>query len=108
MDIKYKLVLNCMTWEAADKIEKNTIGEFKARNSNAPGYYIVQWTGNVYTLQKQYTSHAFNTPVIIYKGELVFTANVWTPLSKSSYWNHDPDEAIPVIVKLKQVVIPHI
>ena len=27
---------------------------------------------------------------------------------KTSYWYHKPDEAIPVMVKLKQVVMPYI
>ena len=29
-----------------------------------------------------------------------------TPMIKTSHWYHDPNEAIPVMVKLKQVVIP--
>ena len=65
MNIKDELVLNGMTQEAADEIEYNTIGEFQTSNSNMPGYYIVQWTGNAYTLQGKYTCHAFNPPVII-------------------------------------------
>ena len=31
-----------------------------------------------------------------------------TPMIKTSYWYHDPDEAIPVMVKLKRVLIPYI
>ena len=31
-----------------------------------------------------------------------------TTMRKTSYWYHDPDEAIPVTVKLKQVVMPFI
>ena len=40
MEIKYKLVLNDMTWAAADDIEYNIIGEFQNSDSNTPGYYI--------------------------------------------------------------------
>ena len=29
-------------------------------------------------------------------------------MRKTSYWYHDLDEAIPVMVKLKQVVVPYI
>ena len=29
-----------------------------------------------------------------------------TPMIKTSHWYHDPNEAIPVMVKLKQVVMP--
>ena len=29
-----------------------------------------------------------------------------TPMKKTSYWYHEPNEAIPAIVKLKQVFIP--
>ena len=58
MDIKNELVLNDMTWEAADKIEYNTIGEFQTSDINMPGYHIVIWTGNAYTLQGNYTCHA--------------------------------------------------
>ena len=84
------------------------IGVFQNSNSNTPGYYIFQWTGNPYTLQKQYTCHAFYHPVIISEGELVCPANFGTPISKYFYWYHDPDEAIPVMVHLKQVVMPYI
>ena len=31
-----------------------------------------------------------------------------TPMRKTSYWYHKPYEAIPVMVKLKQVVMPYI
>ena len=29
-----------------------------------------------------------------------------TPIIKTSHWYHEPNEAIPVMVKLKQVVMP--
>ena len=41
MDIKDKIFLNVMNWQAEENIEYNTIGESKTRNSNTPGYYIV-------------------------------------------------------------------
>ena len=50
MNIKYFLVLHGITWAEADDIEYNTMGAFKTSESNTPGYYIVQWTGNAYTL----------------------------------------------------------
>ena len=31
-----------------------------------------------------------------------------TPMRKKLYWYHEPNEAIPVAVKLKQVVMPYI
>ena len=31
-----------------------------------------------------------------------------TPTRKTSYWNHEPDEAIPAMVNLKKVVILYI
>ena len=31
-----------------------------------------------------------------------------TPMIKTSYWYHDPDEAIPFMVKLKKFVMPSI
>ena len=106
MEIKYGLVLHGMTWAAADKIEYNTIGAFQTSDSNTPRYYIFQWTGHSYTLQGKYTCHAFNPPVIIPEGGLVFPTKLMTPMIKTSYWYHKPDEAIPVMVTLKQVVIP--
>ena len=42
------------------------------------------------------------------EGELVCQAKFMTPMIKTSYWYHDPDEAIHVMVKLKQVVMPFI
>ena len=101
--IKYELVLHGMTRAAADNIEYTTIGAFKNSNSNTPRYYIVQWIGNAYTLQEIYTCHAFDTPVIIPEGELVFPAKFMTPMRKTSYWYHDPDESIPVMVKLNKL-----
>ena len=65
MDIKDDLFLNGITWVAADENFKNMIGAFKTIDSNTPGYYIFQWTGNSYTLQEQYTCPSFNPPVII-------------------------------------------
>ena len=31
-----------------------------------------------------------------------------TPIRKTSYWYHETDEAIPSMVKLKEVVMPYI
>ena len=73
-----------------------------------PRYYIFLWTGNEYTLQEKYTCRAFDTPVIIPEGELVCPAKFMTPMKKTSHWYHEIDEAIPVMVKLKQVVMPYI
>ena len=108
MEIKDKLALNGMSWEAAYEIEYNTIGSFQTSNSNTPVYYIVQWTGNAYNLQKQYTFHAFNLPVIFPEGELVCPAKFISLMRKTSYWYQYPDEEIPWIMKLKQVVMPYI
>ena len=52
MDIKDELVLHSMTLAVANKIEYNAIGTFQTSNSNTPVYYIVWWTSNTYTLQK--------------------------------------------------------
>ena len=83
--IKYELVLHGMTRAAEDEIEYNTIGAFKSINISTPGYYIVQWTGNVYTLKEKYTCHAFDPPVIIPEGELVCPDKFMTPMRKTSY-----------------------
>ena len=106
MEIKEELFLICMTWAAADGIEYNTIGAFKTSNINTPVYYIVRWTGNKYTLKEKYTCHEFDPPVIIPEGELACPANFMTPMRKTSYWYHEPDEAIPAMLNLKQVVMP--
>ena len=103
MEIKYGLVLHGMTWAAADKIEYNTIGAFQTSDSNTPGYYIVQWTGHSYTLQGKYTCHAYNLPVMIPEGELVCPAKFMTTTRKTPYWYHEPDEEIPVRVKLNKL-----
>ena len=73
MEIKYELVLNGMTWSAAEEIEYNTIGTFKTSNSNTPVYYIFWCKGYTYTLQEQYIFHALDPPVIIPEGELFFS-----------------------------------
>ena len=88
MYIKDKLLLNGMTWVAADHIEYNTIGEFQISNSNLPVYYIVRWTGNSYTQQEQCICHAFDPPVIIPKGGIVFPVKFMTPMRKKYYWYH--------------------
>ena len=79
---------------------------FQTSDINKHGYYIVKWTGNAYTLQEKYKCHAFDPPVIITEGELVCPAKFMTPMKKTSHWYHEINKAIPVMVKLKQVVIP--
>ena len=108
MEIKYELILHGMPRVEVNDIEYNTIGSFQTSNSNTPVYYIFRWTVNLYTLQGEYICHAFDPPVIIPKGGLVFPAKFMTSMRKTSYWYHDPDEAIPIMVKLKQFVIPYI
>ena len=106
MKIKYQFFLQGMTQASADDIEYNTIGEFQTSDCNTHVYYIVKWTGNVYTLQEIYKCHAFDPPVIIPEGELVCPATFMTPMIKTSHWYHEPNKAIPVMVKLKQVILP--
>ena len=43
---------------------------------------------------------------MIPEGELVCKAKFMTPMKKNSHWYHETNEAIPVMVKLKQVVMP--
>ena len=90
-----------MTQSEAESIEYNTIGAFQTRKSNT------QWKGNAYALQEKYTCHEFDTPVIITEDELVCPAKFITPMRKTSYWYHDPDDAIPFMLKLKQVLMPY-
>ena len=106
MKIKDELVLQGMNQAAADEIEYTTMSAFQTSNCNTHGYYIVQWKVNAYTLQGKYKYHAFDPPVIIPEGEIGCPAKFMTPKIKTSNWYHDPNEAIPVMVKLKQVVIP--
>ena len=79
MEIRDELFLNGMTWAAADYIENNTIGSFQTSDSNTPVYYIFLCTGNVYSLQEQYTCNALDPPVIITEGELVCPAKFMKP-----------------------------
>ena len=106
MKIKDELVLQGMTQAAADEIEYNTMGTFQTSDKNTHGYYIVKWTGNAYTLQEKYKCHAFDPPVIIPEVELVCKAKFMTPIKKTSHWYHETNEAILVMVKFKQVVMP--
>ena len=78
---------------------------FKLATKNTHGYYIVKCTGNAYTLQEKYKCLAFDPPVIIPEGELVCKAKFMTPTKKKSHWYHETNGAIPVMVKLKQVVM---
>ena len=103
--IRDDLVLHGMNRAEAYKIEYNTIGAFKNSYSNTPGYHIFQWISNAYTLHGKYTCHAFGPPVIIPEGKLVCPTKFVTPIRKTPYWYHDPDEEIPIMVKLKQVVM---
>ena len=84
------------------------IGAFQISKSNMPVYYIVRRIVNAYALKEKYTCHAFDPTVIIPGGELVFPTKFMTPTRKTFYWYHKPDVSIPVMVKLKQVVMPYI
>ena len=106
MNIKDELVLQGMTQVAADEIDYNTMGDFHTSDCNTRGYSIVKWTDNAYNLQEKYKCHAFDPPVIIPEGELFCPAKFITPMIKTSHWYHEPNEAIPIMVKLKQVVVP--
>ena len=106
MKIKDELVLHRMTQAAAEYIGYNTIGASQTISSNTPGYYILQCTCNAYTLQGKYICHAFDPLVIIPEGELFCPDKFMTLTRITFYWYHDRDEAIPVMVKLKQVIMP--
>ena len=92
MNIKDELVLKGITQEAADKLEYNTMGAFQTSDCNTHVYYIVKWTGNAYTLKEKYKCHAFDPPVIIPEGGLVFSSQVYDSNDKTSHWYHEPNE----------------
>ena len=81
------------------------MGAFQTSDCNTHGYYIVKWTGNEYTVQEKYKCHAFDPPAIIPEGGLVCPEKFMTQMIKTSHWYHDPNKAILVMVKLKQVVM---
>ena len=58
------------------------------------------------TYRNVFTCNAFNPPFIIPEGELFCPAKFMKPMIKTSYCYYDPYESIPVILKLKQVVMP--
>ena len=58
------------------------------------------------TYRKIYKCHGFYSPVIIPEGEPVCPAKFMNQMIKISYWYHEPNKAIPVMVKLKPVVMP--
>ena len=93
--IKDELVLHGMTRATADKIEYSNIGAFQTSDSNTPWYYIFQWTGNAYNLQRKYTCHAFDPPVIITEGELVCPAKFIIPTRKIP---------IDIMIQMKQCI----
>ena len=95
-----------MTWSAAYDIEYNTSGSFQTSDINTPGYYF--FDGLVMHIPyRNNICHTFDPPVIILEGEPVFPVKFIAPMRKTSYWYHNPDEAIPVMLKLKQVVMPY-
>ena len=75
------------------------MGAFQSSDYNTHGYYIVKWT------EEKYICHAFNPPVIIPKSELVCPAKFMTPIIKTFHCYHEPNTSIPVMVKLKKVVM---
>ena len=83
MKIKDELVLQGMNQAASDEIEYNIMGVFQTSDKNTHGYYIVKWTGNAYTLQEKYKCHAFNPPVIIPEGKLVFSSQFYDSNDKN-------------------------
>jgi hypothetical protein len=101
-------VLMGMTQVSSEEIQTGSFGAFQTSDKQTLGYYIVQWTGNPYTLQEQYECNAFNPPVLIPTGELVCEAKFWTPMSKGTNWYHEPDDDLFVMVKVKQVVMTDI
>ena len=48
------------------------------------------------------------SPFIIPEGELVCPAKFVTPKRKTSYWYHEPYDAIHVMLKFKKIVMPSI
>ena len=64
---------------------------------------MVQCESNTFSILS-----AGESTFIITEGELFFPAKFMTPKRKTSVWYHEPDESIPVMVKLKQVVMPFI
>ena len=80
------------------------MGGFQTSYCNTHEYYIFKWTDNAYTPQEIYKCHAFDPPVIITEGEIVCPAKFMTPMIKTPHWYHKTNEAIPVMVKLKNLL----
>ena len=86
----------------------NTIPLVNLKLATVTRLGIIFFSGQVMHIpySKMYKCHAFDHPVIIPEGELVCPSKFITPMIKTSYWYHDPNEAILVIVKFKKCVMP--
>ena len=50
------------------------------------GYYIVEWSSNVYTYQEYTVMKGYNLPQHAYAGEMVCQARFYNPVDKAKYW----------------------
>ena len=57
---------------------------------------------------RKYTSHVFDSPVVITEGGIFCSYKFMTPTRKAYYWYNELDKTIPVMVKLKKVVMLYI
>ena len=106
---RLKTSLSWTVWLVKQKKRLNKIPLVNFKLATVTRLDIIYiWICNAYNIQEQYKCHVFGPPVIIPKDELVCPAKFMTPMRKNSYSYHETDEAIPVTVKLKQVVMPYI
>eukprot|EP00978_Attheya_sp_CCMP212_P034639 scaffold146167_cov65-Attheya_sp.AAC.4 len=79
-------------------------GAFQTDDVATSGYYIVQWTSMPYVLAEPYICYEYNPPQIVPEGIYVCKAKFLNPLGPNTFWYHDPPTALPVMVKMKQVI----
>ena len=73
------------------------------------GYYIIQWTSIIYTLQEDKEMKRYKSAITAYEGEIVYDAVFLNPASNSKYWVTPMNKIVcDVTVRLEQVFQPNI
>jgi hypothetical protein len=93
----------------SEKVEMGNYGAFSTDDPEADGYYIVQWTGDPYTLQDDLLLESTDC---IPAGEIVCEARYFCKIPRANRWfvkekTQNGENAVTT-VRMKQVVAPNL
>ena len=105
----FETILRRVETRMSETILITIYGTMKIDDKSTEGYYIIQWTNEMYIPQEDKDMQGYKPTITAYAGEIMYDDVFLNPVPNSIYWFIPMNKGVgDVTVRLKQVLLPSI